>query len=130
MLESFWISCKKYETGDYERIVDFVYCRQCLKPYKYTPTIGMRYLNSHACVLNYTKTNSSIFTSTSTQIALNNLPRSLKQIQLSDKENNNFKSLMEKWIFEDLPLFTVSKDAGLKKKFQKLICLGKFVETI
>jgi len=122
----FGFPAQKNATGDYERIIGFVSCRQCFKTYKYTPTTGTRHLNSHSCVVNFTESNSS--TSTSTQMTLDkNILRNLKQIRLFDPEKKNFKSLMAKWICEDLRPFSISEDVGLRKVFQELISLGNFV---
>jgi hypothetical protein len=120
---------KKIDTGHFERIPGFVSCRKCLKTYTYTPTTGTHHLNSHLCVVNYPMESTSS-TSISTQMSLDNISNGFKQIKLGDKEINNFKSLMAKWICADLRPFAISEDVGLRKIFQELVSLGKLMEVI
>ena len=125
----FGFPARKNETNEYQRIPGFVSCRKCFKTYSYKSTTGTRQLNSHPCVpVSLTESKSS--TIPTKQTTLDHIPKNLKQIKLDDKEINNFKILISKWICEDLRPFTVVEDGGLRKVFQELISLGKFVQLL
>ncbi|CAF1479470.1 unnamed protein product [Adineta steineri] len=121
----FGFPARKNEVDEYQRIPGFVSCRQCFKTYTYTSTTGTRQLNSHSCVtLAPTESQSSITISTTKQLTLGNISKNLKQIKLDEKEKTNFKTLISKWICEDLRSFSVVEDDGLRNVFQELISLG------
>ncbi|CAF2095755.1 unnamed protein product [Rotaria magnacalcarata] len=83
--KSFGFTARKNETNDYQRILRFVSCRQCLKTYACTSTTGTRHLNSHSCVTK-DRTVSKLPTTTTTQMTLDSISNNLKQIHLHEKE--------------------------------------------
>ncbi|CAF1483516.1 unnamed protein product [Adineta steineri] len=116
---------RKNEVDEYQRIPGFVSCRQCFKTYTYTSTTGTRQLNSHSCVvLAPAESQSSITTNTTKQMTLGNVSKNLKQVKVDEKEISNFKTLVSKWICEDLRSFSVVEDNGLGNVFQEFISLG------
>ncbi|CAF2132255.1 unnamed protein product [Rotaria magnacalcarata] len=119
----FGFPTKKNKAGRFERINGFVSCQKCYQTFAYTPTTGTRHLNAHTCVLNFL-TNSTTSAPTTVQTTLDNIPKNLKQIKLSDSEQNKCKDLMAKWIFADMRPFTITEDKGLRIIFQELISLG------
>ncbi|CAF1516085.1 unnamed protein product [Adineta ricciae] len=119
----FGFPAKRNEGDNYERIPGFVSCRNCLKTYRYTSTTGTRQLNSHPCV-SESFTNSESTAPVKIQTNLNLMSKNPKRIKLNDSELNYFKSLMAKWICEDLRPFAISEDKGLRTVFQELVNFG------
>lgn len=67
---------------------------------------------------------------TTEQLTLDNMTKNFKQIKLDDKEITTFKTLLCKWVCEDVRFFTAVENDGWREVFQALISLDKFVQLL